>query len=168
MASTKDSTGCERIASCARSDTISSASPASTAKSSARSAGARCAPPAQTANLRSRGARPCRKSSISSGLSGSTGCLPQILLAEHHCTGGAVRAKRRHRLPVQFQQYGRRVARSHFKLLFGGEAARLAGGQLRIEQELAVRQDAYARGRRSGNRKIERGIRRCRRARRGI
>src|SRR6266850_2546356 len=158
IASTNDSMGCERIASCARSDTISSASPASTAKSSARSAGARCAPPAQMANLRSRVARPWRKSSISSGLSGSTGCLPQILLAEHHCTGGAGRAKRRHRLPVQFQQYGRRAACGHFKLLFGAEAARLAGGQLGIEQQLVIRQDAHARCSRSGNREFERRI----------
>src|SRR6267142_6146065 len=160
MASTNDSMGCERIASCARSDTISSASPASTAKSSARSAGARCAPPAQMANLRSRGARPCRKSSISSGLRASTGCLPQILLAKHHCTGGAGRAKRRHRLPVQFQQYRRRVASGHFKLQFGGEVARLAGAQLGVEQELPVRQDAHACCSRSGNGKIERGIHR--------
>src|SRR6267143_4797025 len=159
IASTNDSTGCERIASCARSDTISSASPASTAKTSARSAGARCAPPAQTAILRSRVARPWRRSSITSGLRGSTGCLPQIFLAKHHCTGGAGRAKRRHRLPVQFQQYCRRVACGHFKLLFGGEVARLAGGQFVIEQELAVRQDTYARCSRSGNREIERGIR---------
>src|SRR6266404_5074995 len=161
MASTNDSMGCERIASCARSDTISSASPASTAKSSARSGGARCAPPAQTANLRSRVARPWRKSSISSGLSGSTGCLPQIFLAKHYCTGGAGRAKRRHRLPVQFQQHGRRVAGGHFKLPIGGEVARLAGRQLGIEQELAVGHDTYACGGRSGNGKIERGIRRC-------
>src|SRR6267143_5270382 len=160
IASTNDSTGCERIASCARAATISSASPASTAKISARSAGARCPPPAQTAILRSRVARPWRRSSRTSGLRASTGCLPQILLAKHHCTGGAGRAKRRHRLPVQFQQYGRRVARGHFELLFGREVARLAGGQFGIEQELAVRQDAHARRGRSGNRKIERGIRR--------
>src|SRR6267378_516871 len=159
IASTNDSTGCERIASCARAATISSASPASTAKISARSAGARCAPPAQTAILRSRVARPWRSSSITSGPSGSTGCLPQIFLAKHHCTGGAGRAEGRHRLPVQFQQYCRRVACGHFKLLLGREMARLAGRQLRIKQELVVRHNAHAGCRRSGNRKIERGNR---------
>jgi exonuclease III len=60
-----------------------SVSRARIARISARSAAGKCAPVEHTAILRSRVARPRRKSSTISGLRVSTGCLPQILLAKH-------------------------------------------------------------------------------------
>src|ERR1700676_1460602 len=143
------------MACCARSETISSVSPASTARISARSAGARCAPPEQTAILRSRGARPARRSSRISGLRGSTGCLPQIFLAKHYCTGGSGSSNGRHGSPVQFQQHRGGIGRGHFKLLAGGKVPRFSGGKFCIKQQRAVRQDAHAGGRGSGNGKVE-------------
>src|SRR5712692_10742545 len=145
-ASTKDSTGCERIASCAREETISSASWASTARISARSAGARCAPPAQTAILRSRVARPWRKSSRTSGLRVSTGRLPQILLVKHHCTGTTGRPGARQGLAVQFQQHGGEIPRGHHELLIRAKVASDIGGQLGVEKDLVVREDGHASG----------------------
>ena len=116
-ASTRDSTGSERIASFARSATISSVSPARTARISARSTGARCAPPVQTAIFRSRVARPWRRSSRISGLRDSTGLRPQIFPCKHHCTGGAGRTEWRHSPAVQFQQHRRGVPGGHLELL---------------------------------------------------
>src|SRR5216684_235392 len=158
-ASTKDSTGCERIASCARDATISSASWASTARSSARSAGARWAPPVQTAIFRSRVARPWRRSSRTSGLRVSTGLWPQVLLTKHHCTGCAGRSKRRHGLAVQFQQHRRGVPGGHLEPLIGRIMTVLPGGQLGVQKKFVVREDAHTRGGGGGNGKVEK----CRR-----
>src|SRR5947207_12000331 len=77
MASTKASGPTDRIASPARVAIISSGSLARTARISARSAGARCAPPVHIASFRSRVARPCRRSSTTSGLRVSNGSLPR-------------------------------------------------------------------------------------------
>src|SRR5437899_3981771 len=144
MASTKDSTGWERMASCAREATISSWSPARTARTSARSAGARCAPPVQTAIFRSRVARPWRKSSRTSGLRVSTGRLPQILLAKHHCTGSAGRPGARKGLAVQFQQHGGEIRRGYHELLIRGKVESHTCGKLGAEEELVVREDVHA------------------------
>src|SRR5271170_1616059 len=133
MASKKFSSGWESKASCARVETISSSSPASTARISARSAGPRCAPLEHTASLRSRAARAWRKSSITSGLSVSTGCGPQIVFTEHHCTGGSRRTERAHHLMVQFQQHRGRVRGGDFEVLGGGEVAIYTGGQFLVE-----------------------------------
>src|SRR5260370_23934226 len=146
MASTKDSTGWERMASCAREATISSWSPARTARTSARSAGTRCAPPVQTAIFRSRVARPWRKSSRTSGLRVSTGRLPQILLAKHHCTGTTGRPGARQGLAVQFQQHGGEIPRGHHELLIRGKVASDIDGQLGAERGLGVREDGHASG----------------------
>src|SRR5438876_1858368 len=146
MASTKDSTGWERMASCAREATISSWSPARTARTSARSAGARCAPPVQTAIFRSRVARPWRKSSRTSGLRVSTGRLPQILLARHHCTGTTGRADARQGPAVQFQQHGGEIPRGHRELLIRGKVASHTCGQLGGEKDLVVRENGHASG----------------------
>src|SRR6266849_9161895 len=110
-ASTTDSIGCERNASWARLATTSSASCANTARISARSAAARCAPPVQTAILRSRVARPLRNASIRSGLRVSTGVSASNLLGKHYCTGGAKRTDEPHRVAVQFQQHWAGVGR---------------------------------------------------------
>src|SRR5216684_9182184 len=155
-ASTKDSTGCERIASCARDATISSASWASTARSSARSAGARCAPPVQTAIFRSRVARPWRRSSRTSGLRVSTGLWPQVLLTKHHCTGGAGCAEGRHGLAVQFQQHRGGVPGGHLELLIGRKVTGLPGRQLGVEKKFVVGEDADARGGGGGDGEIKR------------
>src|SRR5258708_725769 len=138
MASTNASTGCERIASCARVATISSASPARIARISARSAGARCAPPVQTAIFRSRVARPWRRSSRTSGLRVSTGLWPQVLLTKHHCTGGAGCAEGRHGLAVQFQQHRGGVPGGHLELLIGRKVTGLPGRQLGVEKMLVA------------------------------
>src|SRR6266852_9416894 len=110
-ASAIDSIGCDRNASWARLATTSSASCAKTARISARSAAERCAPPVQTAILRSRVARPWRSASTSSGLRVSTGCRPQVFLAKHYCTGGAGGTDGRDDLAVQFQQHRAGVRR---------------------------------------------------------
>src|ERR1700674_931177 len=155
-ASTKDSTGCERIASCARAATISSASWARTVRISARSAGARCAPPVQTAIFRSRVARLWRRSSRTSGLRVSTRLRPQVLPTKHHCTGGAGRSKGWHGFAVQFQQHRRGVSRSDLELLIGRKVTGLPGGQLGVEKKFVVSEDADARGGGGGNREVER------------
>src|SRR5713226_3497701 len=158
-ASTNASTGSERIASCARLATISSPSWARTARISARSAGARCAPPAQTAIFRSRVARPWRKSSRTSGLRVSTWLRPQILLTKHHCTGGAGRAEGRHGLAVQFQQHRGGVCGSHLELLIGRKVTGLPGRHFRVEKKFVIGEDADARGRGSGDGKVEKSRR---------
>src|SRR5258708_26300951 len=154
-ASTNASTGCERMASCARSATISSASPERTARISARSAGARCAPPVHTAIFRSRVARPCRRSSSTSGLSASTGLPPQIFLSQHYCTGGAGRAERPHGLAVQFQQYSGGIPRGHLALLLGRKETGLSRRQLSVQQKSVVGKEADARGRGGGDGKLQ-------------
>src|SRR6266446_6886929 len=141
-ASTMDSSGCERKASCARLATTSSASCANTARISARSAAERCAPPLQTAILRSRVARPWRRASISSGLRVSTGCRPQILLAKDYCTGAAGRANGRHGLAVQFQQHRAGVAGGDLEGGLRREMAVLSRRNFGIEHQLAISQDA--------------------------
>src|SRR5580704_9517316 len=155
-ASTNVSVGCERMACCARSETISSASPASTARISARSGGERCAPPAQTAIFRSRAARPARRSSSISGLRGSTGCLPQVFLGQDYCTGGSGSSNGRHGSPVQFQQHRGRVADGHFKLLGSGKMMRFSGRNLGVECYFTVGKNTHARGCGSGNGEVQR------------
>src|SRR5713226_9818705 len=155
MASTNASTGCERIASCARVATISSASWARTARISTRSAGARCAPPVQTAIFRSRVARPWRRSSRTSGLRVSTGLWPQVLLTKHHCTGGAGCAEGRHGLAVQLQQHRGGVTGGHLELLIGRKVTGLPGRQLGVEKKFVVGEDADARGGGGGDGKVE-------------
>src|SRR5271166_1658043 len=115
-------------ASWARVETISSGSPARTARIYARSAGPRCAPLEQTASLRSRAARSWRRSSMTSGLRVSTIGRPQIVPTEDHCTGGARGAKGAHDLMVQFQQHRGRVGGGDFEVFVGGEMAVDAGG----------------------------------------
>src|SRR6267142_3790610 len=154
-ASTNASGEIERSASCARVATISSGSCANTARTSARSAALRCAPPEHTASLRSRVARLCFSSSMTSGLRDSTGYLTQILRAEDYSTGGAGRAEGRHHVPVQFQQHGGRVRGGHFEMVGGGEAAVFTRGELPIENNSIVRDDANARGGRSGDGKLQ-------------
>jgi len=123
---------------------ISSASPASTARISARSAEARCAPPVQTAIFRSRGARPRRRSSRTSVLRVSTGLWPQVLLTKHHCTGGAGRAEGGMALPFNSSNT-RRSPGGHLELLIGRKVTRLPGRQLGVEKKFAVREDADTR-----------------------
>src|SRR5258707_10301083 len=149
-ASTMDSTGCERKASWARLATTSSASCAKTARISARSAAERCAPPVQTAILRSRVARPWRSASTSSGLRVSTGCRPQIFLAKHYCTGGARGSDGRHGLAVQFQQHRGIVRRGDLKRGLRGEMAGLGCWNLWVEPPLSGGKDAHPRGRGGG------------------
>src|SRR5258707_925412 len=117
MASTNAWGGMERSASWARVATISSASCASTAMTSARSAALKWAAPEHTASLRSRVARLCFRSSTTSGLRDSTGYLPQIFRTEDYSTGGAGRAERRHHVPVQFQQHCGGVGRGDFEMV---------------------------------------------------
>src|SRR6266481_422597 len=138
MASMIDSVGCESKASCARLATTSSVSSASTASISARSAADTCAPPLQTAILRSRVARPWRRASMSSGLRVSTGCRPQILLAKHYCTGAAGRANGRHGLAVQFQQHRAGIAGSYLEGGLCREMAALSRRNFGIKHQLAV------------------------------
>src|SRR5437588_6895615 len=145
MASIKVSGGRERMASAARVAIISSGSLASTARISARSAGARCAPPAQTASFLSRVARPCRRSSTTSGLRVSTGSLPQILVAEHHSTEGSRRAEGRHRFAVQCQQHCRGVGCADVKLLFGRETQSFARVHFGVQKKFVVRNHANMR-----------------------
>src|SRR6266404_3752813 len=154
-ASTMDSTGCERKASWARLATTSSASCAKTARISARSAAERCAPPVQTAILRSRVARPWRSASTSSGLRVSTGCRPQIFLAKHYCTGGARGSDGRHGLAVPFQQHGGGLRRGDLIRGLRGEMAVLARCNLSVEHYLAVGKDAHARGGGGGHGEIK-------------
>src|SRR5215467_2329976 len=155
MASTNASGATERTASLARVAIISSGSAESTARISARSAGRRCAPLVQTASLRSRVARPCRRSSTTSGLRVSTGSLPQTLLAIHHSTEGPRSTEGRHGPAVQLQQHGRRVCCAHVKLLFRREMLGFSGVQFRVHQELAIPQNANVRTHGSRNGEIK-------------
>src|SRR5260370_4262591 len=141
-----DSTGCERKASWAGLATTSSASCAKTARISARSAAERCAPPVQTAILRSRVARPWRSASTSSGLRVSTGCRPQIFLAKHYCTEGARGSDGRHGLAVQFQQHRGGVRRGDLKRGLRGEMAVFARWDLLGEPHPPLRKEEPARG----------------------
>src|SRR5580700_1844724 len=155
MASTKLSADCDSSTSCARVPTTSSGSLARTVRISARSAGLRCAPPEQTASLRSRGARSCRKSSITSGLSVSTLCLPYVFETKHNCTGGAGHAEWTHDLMVQFQQHRRGVCCAHFEVVIRREMAVHARRKLALKQQFVVRENTHPRGGRSGNRKVQ-------------
>src|SRR5215467_7025956 len=137
MASTKASGATDNIASLARLAIISSVSPARTARISARSAGARCAPPVHIASFRSRVARPCRRSSKTSGLR-STGYLPQVFVAEYHSTEGPGGAEGRHGSAVQLQQYRGGVCRANVKLLLRREMQSVSRVDLRVRKELAV------------------------------
>src|SRR4029077_14221131 len=136
-------------------ETTSSGSIARMERISARSAAGRCAPVEQTAILRSRVARPWRRSSTTSGLRVSTACPPQIMLSQHNCTGCAGGAEGRHGLAVQFQQYPSGVGGGHFKLVGGGEVPDRAGGDRIVQKWLAVSDDTDVRGGESGQRKIE-------------
>src|SRR5260370_701939 len=137
-----DSTGCERKASWARLATTSSASCAKTARISARSAAERCAPPVQTAILRSRVARPWRSASTSSGLRVSTGCRPQVFLAKHYCTGGAWGTDGRDHLALHFQHHraGERTEGEVSGDAPGGCRGATLRGKLRVGGLLTVRQ----------------------------
>src|SRR5690349_17638818 len=155
MASTKASGATDRIASLARVAIISSGSLARTARISARSVGARCAPPVHIASFRSRVARPCRRSSTISGFSSTAGSLPQVLLSQYHSTERAGRTKGRHRPAVQLQQHCRRVSSADVKLLLRCEMQSVSGGDLRVRKELSVCNNAHMSARRGGNRKRE-------------
>src|SRR6266852_3292312 len=170
MASRKASRGTERSASAARWAIISSGSLTKTTRISARSAGARCKPPEQTAILRSRVVRPARNSCRSSGLMGSTGLLLQVFPAQRYFTRRARRAERRHGLAVQFQQHPAGVSRGNHKLTAGPEMAGFAGVELAVEENMAVGGDADPGGDGDGDGESERGgtAGRASRRRRGL
>src|SRR5215469_2883393 len=155
IASTKDSVVTERMASPARVAIISSGSPARTARISARSAGSRCAPPVQTASLRSRVARPCRRSSTTSGLRVSTGYLPQVLVGIYHSTERSRRTEGRHRSAVQLQQHDRGVRRANVELAFRGEMQGFAGVHSSVEKDVIIGNDPNMRRPRGGKREFQ-------------
>src|ERR1700730_7856235 len=93
---------------------------------------------------------------MSSWLRVSTGYQPQILLAEHYCTGGGRRTNGRHGLAVQFQQQRTGVGSGDREDGLCGEMAILSRWNFGVERQLAICKDAYARGFGSGDGKIER------------
>src|SRR5215472_12493791 len=133
----------ESSASCARVETISSESSARTQRISTRSGAGKCAPVVQMAIFRSRGARPWRNSSMTSGLRVSTGRLPEIAPRQGYCTGPSRRPGGRHRFTVQFQQHRAGVAGGDDKFGIRSEMMVFAGIECAVKDCDAIGLNGY-------------------------